>query len=290
MGYRAEVLADSISPSGVRLTTLEVEYPHAIHKDIMTHRMFSRNFQSFRAVPTRVLMAKLREDHFVPDEFNAVVKGMGRGEAVKEQARAKAIWEQQFNDAMFRADSFLEMEIAKEQTNFLLQDFSWITGIITATEWDNFFALRLAVDEGGDPRARKEVHKIARLMNRAIYASKPQDLPYGEWHLPLVTANERLTLSAEELKKISVGRCARVSYLTHDGVRDPSADIALHDRLAASGHMSPFEHVARPITGVPGRGSGGVHEHFWSGNFWGWHQYRKDIPGESNYGEIEDAA
>lgn len=286
--YRAEVLADSISPDGVRLTTLEVEYPHAIHKDIMTHRMFSRNFQSFRAVPTKILMEKLRKDHFVPDEFNGLVKGMGRGEAIEQQETAKAIWEQQFNDAMFRAESFLQLDVAKEQTNFLLQDFSWITGIITATEWDNFFGLRLAVNDEGDPLARKEVYRIATGMKNAIDSSSPNLLPNGEWHLPLINKNERDLLRANELRKISVGRCARVSYLTHNGERDLEADIALHDSLMTNGHMSPFEHVARPIAGTPGRNSGGVKEWYWSGNFWGWYQYRKEIPGEANFGEINE--
>jgi hypothetical protein len=77
---------------------------------------------------------------------------------------------------------------------------------------------------------------------------------------------------------VAVGRCARVSYLTHDGIRDPRADVELAKRLRSSGHMSPFEHVAQaePFEGI----------FEWSGNFRGWKQYRKTIPNEDNFAKV----
>lgn len=104
----------------------------------------------------------------------------------------------------------------------------------------------------------------------------------GEWHLPYVYPNELVVADAEDFRqateheraKLSTARCARVSYLTHDGLRDVNADLALHDKLLASGHMSPFEHAAKVL---PGR----AHMPFY-GNFRSpWIQYRKMLPGES---------
>ena len=76
----------------------------------------------------------------------------------------------------------------------------------------------------------------------------------------------------ETQKKISVAKCARVSYLTHDGTRDFSKDLELYDRLVSAGHMSPTEHVATPMSVLVGD--------IYSGNFRGWLQYRKILCGE----------
>jgi hypothetical protein len=114
-------------------------------------------------------------------------------------------------------------------------------------------------------------------MRDAVLASQPEELGEGEWHLPLVRPEDRdQVASIEDLVKISAGRCARVSYLTHAGVRDLDADIQLHDRLLESGHMSPLEHPARPLS------TGELSEGEWSGNFRGWRSYRKEIAGEAN--------
>ena len=94
----------------------------------------------------------------------------------------------------------------------------------------------------------------------------------GRWHLPLIQDDER-SLPDEELCKLSVARCARVSYLTHDGKRDHERDLDLYERLlggGANGHWSPFEHVATPAADPQ--------QH--SANFVGWEQYRKRFPQE----------
>lgn len=169
--------------------------------------------------------------------------------------------------------------------------------IVSATEWSNFFALRCHRD------AQPEIRNIAVLMRELLQVSTPREQGYRTWHLPLIQPNEIQDWMTENpgkaydevvemWKKISVGRCARVSYLTHDGRRDLEADIKLCDDLRASGHMSPFEHVARPMSlqekemykseihrmtdeGLP-----------FAGNFRGWIQFRKEVPNENNYGLI----
>jgi hypothetical protein len=103
-------------------------------------------------------------------------------------------------------------------------------------------------------------------------ASEPLAIEAGRWHLPLVQDDER-ALPDELLCKLSVARCARVSYLTHDGRRDHDRDLELYERLlggGANGHWSPFEHVATPSAQRSAR----------SANFTGWEQYRKRFPGE----------
>jgi thymidylate synthase ThyX len=289
MSYFAEVIKHSISLADFELVTFEVEYPHAVHKDIMTHR-WARNFKSFRAVPTEILLEEIAQRPFRPEEFNGRVKGMGRGEAIREQAIANMLWDDHVAHSVSTAKKMMELKIAKEQVNFVLQDLCWIRGIITTTmpQLQNFFNLRLDVDENGDPRARKEVYKIASMMYGAYMDSTPGILANGEWHLPLVNdaeimgpnaADEGATVNVDwdYWKKVSVGRCARVSYLTHDGVRDPEKDIALHDRLMGDGHMSPFEHQGKPIPEP-------WYDQTRTGCFgFGWQQYRKFIPGEAVY-------
>lgn len=314
--YRAEILADSISPQGVRLTTMEVEYPHAVHKDIMTHRMLSRNYRSFRASPPEVLLDELEIDPFRPDAFGKRVKGMGqRNEPLNtpdaiDQERAHGIWTHHLEHCKSVAREMVGMDIAKQQVNFVLQDICWITGIITATEWDNFFALRLDTDENGDPKARPEVYRACALMKEAMDGSKPRKLHYGQWAVPLVTHKAGVILGDSDpewefYKQISTGRCARVSYLTHDGIRDPKADVGLHDNLGDDGHMSPFEHQARPFTndewqvvrsiqrvirdsGLPDLMKDHmIREAEFCGNLRGYVQYRKEIENEYNYGALQ---
>jgi hypothetical protein len=114
-------------------------------------------------------------------------------------------------------------------------------------------------------------------MRTATMDSEPAELDWDDWHLPLIRPEDREQMtSLEDLVKVSAGRCARVSYLTHAGKRDLEADIQLHDRLLESGHMSPLEHPARPLSATD------LETSEWSGNFRGWRSYRKLIPSEAN--------
>jgi thymidylate synthase ThyX len=145
----------------------------------------------------------------------------------------------------------------------------FITVIVSATEYSNWFHLRDHKD------AQPEIAWVAAEMHRIYNMHRPTELAAGMWHLPLVGNREIESVDIETAKKISVGRCARVSYLTHDGVRDIAEDVKLHDKLCAGpatgepGHWSPFEHVAQAqAEATP------------SGNFTGWTQYRKAFAAE----------
>jgi hypothetical protein len=302
MGFDAKVLADSVSPAGHRLTTLEATFPRFVLAEFNTHRVFSRNSASSRAIPVAKQLRRVLDDPYVPIEFGSNKPGMQAGPALAGATRdaAEAEWLAARDDAVRHVLGLITspgnvasyddlhacleaaqgslreppaewLNVHKQVANRLLEPFMWHTVIVSSTTWDNFFNLRC------HPDAQPEIRLIAAKMREAVERSVPTRLEPDEWHLPLVGEPEREeTTSAEELAKVSIGRCARVSYLTHDGTRDLAADVALYDRLLESGHMSPMEHVARPMTAAE------LAESEWSGNFQGWIAHRKLVPGESN--------
>ena len=270
MAFSARVLLDSRSPSGARLTTLEVRYPRFIHSEMMTHRVFSRNAASSRAIPIKKMIAAVREEPALPVYWGRNQTGMSAREALAPdvEKRARAEWQAALDDALSHAERLAarDIDLHKQLVNRLLEPFAWITVIITATEWANFYTQRC------HPDAQPEIKHIAEMMLAEYRASTPSLVAPGRWHLPLIQDDER-TLPDEQLCKLSVARCARVSYLTHDGKRDHDRDLELYERLlggGANGHWSPFEHVATPAADAE--------QH--SANFVGWEQYRKRFPQE----------
>lgn len=265
MGYSAKIVLDSISPAGVRLTTMEVTFPRFVLSEWNTHRNFSRNSSSSRAVPTSKMIERVQTDPVFPVEWGKNKKGMSADEAISEdeQAQAKAVWLQARDAALEHAKQLAELKVHKQIVNRILEPFMWHTVIVTSTEWENFFDLRCA------PAAQPEIRTIAMMMREIYAAGTPQTVGIGEWHLPLVQPDER-HLDLETQKMISAARCARVSYLTHDGTRSIDADITLYDRLKGEKHLSPFEHVATPARDLE-----------FHANFRGWVQMRKEIEAPS---------
>jgi thymidylate synthase ThyX len=272
MPFSARVLLDSVSPAGIRLTTMEVRYPRFIHSEVMTHRVLSKNSGSSRAIPIRKMIDAVRSEPAMPLWWGRNQSGMQAREEIDEPMRAlaEAEWKRALEDALAHAERLAasDINLHKQLVNRILEPFAWITVIVTATEWANFFTQRTHED------AQPELKHIADMMLAAYRASTPRPLGLGEWHTPLILPDEESALSQDERLQISVARCARVSYLSHDGTRDHAKDIELYERLVgggANGHWSPFEHVATPL--AEGRSA-------WSGNFRGWEQYRKRFPQE----------
>jgi thymidylate synthase ThyX len=208
----------------------------------------------------------VRNDPAMPVWWGRNQAGMQALAELGDDARAlaQAEWQRALEHALAHAERLAasDINLHKQLVNRILEPFAWITVIITATEWANFFTQRTHED------AQPELKHLAELMLHEYRASEPRPLAFGEWHTPLILADEEAALPVEERLKISVARSARVSYLTHDGARDHAKDIELYERLlggGANGHWSPFEHVATPLA------SAGE----WSGNFRGWLQYRK---------------
>lgn len=74
--YSTRVLKDSVAPCGKRLTTWELTYPRFVHAELMTHRLFSRNSASSRAIPTEKLIERVEKDPAMPIFWGKNQKGM----------------------------------------------------------------------------------------------------------------------------------------------------------------------------------------------------------------------
>ena len=251
---RADVILDSISFVGVRLTTLLLEYPRFIHSQFMTHRMFSRNAASSRAIPVQKMLERVQQSPVVPIHWGKNRKGMQATEEVSEKDEALSLWFSARDAALQHAEQLMALGVHKQIANRLLEPFSHIQVVVSATEWENFFNLRLHDD------AQPEIQALARAIKDAMDSSEPQARVY---HIPFILEDEQDLPLADQLR-VSVARCARTSYYYHDGRRSNiEEDKKLFERLAKNGHWSPFEHQA--IVGVPDK--------FYA-NFKGWIQFR----------------
>jgi thymidylate synthase ThyX len=202
--------------------------------------------------------------------------GMQANDELNDVERFYAIqeWLNARDRAVADVKKLQNLTVHKQLANRLLEPWLWHTVITTSTEWDNFFTQRCHKD------AQPEMKAAAMAAQYAYYTSTPTLIKYGEWHLPFIDHHDYETLVFRDLlqgyilddtlKKISVARCARVSYNNHDGVRDINKDLELFEKLSKGNHFSPFEHVATPDTtlNVPG-------------NLKGWRQYRHDFPNEN---------
>lgn len=275
MTYSAKVIEDSISPLGKRLTTLEVCIPRPILSEFNTHRRFSRNSASSRAIPVAKQLARIRNNPFMPLHWGKNQPGMQAEVELteEEQTIAKLIWLEARDAAVNQAERLMDLGVHKQVTNRILEPYMWHTVIVTATEWSNFFALRRS------PKAQPEIHHVADLMWDAMDESAPSFINWGEWHLPYIQEDER-DLPLADLIRISSARCARVSYLTHDGVRDLDKDLQLYRDLEGPGHMSPMEHPATPTDPNDEHRSN-------PGNFIGWTQFRELLPHQEDFSKRE---
>lgn len=259
MPYHAEVLLDSLSPAGHRLTTFVLRFPRFVLPEFNTHRMFSRNASSSRAIPTTRLIQQLRDDPVEPVEWGRNQAGMQARDVLPpaEAASAAAVWHEARESALRSADQLRALGVHKQVVNRVLEPWMWAGVVVSSTTYENFFTLRCHAD------AQPEIKRLADMMRSAYEASVPRRLAAGQWHLPFVRGADDEALDVELQRKVAVARAARVSYLTHTGTRDIDADLTLHERLLEAGHWSPFEHVACAVEGDAT-----------FNNFTGWQAYR----------------
>lgn len=280
----AKVVLDSVSPDGVRLTTLEVVFPRIVLAEFNTHRVLSRNSASSRAIPVEKMLQRAAEDTYIPETWGRNGRGMQAKEALvgSDAVRAEREWLYARDDALEHARKLLEIGVHKQETNRILEPWLWHTCIVSATEWSNFRHLRAHAD------AHPAIQRTAKAIIAVLDEHEPEELPWGDWHLPIVSEEDWKWAQDKGdpqylLAKLSSARSARVSYLTHDGIRDLDADFGLHDRLLSAGHMSPFEHAAQCERNeardmLP---KGLPFEAEFLGNFRRpWKQYRKLLPYE----------
>ena len=277
MTITAKILAHSFNPNtNTDVVTFELEYPLVIHAHLLTHRVFSRNTASQRAIPVKAMIKAVMENPYIPIKWGKNQAGMvAKDEEVEDIERAKAEWLRARDAAAKAAEELDKMGLHKQHTNRLLAPFQHTKVVVTTTELDNFFNLRLASD------AQPEVQELAKAMKKAYEYSVFYILQEDEWHLPyidMVAAYDdggNLTwqylyqgteVSLEDAKAISVACCAAVSYRMEDITIERAQDI--YKKLGVGTnkfHASPFEHVCTPWQ---------WDEEVEKGNLLGFHQLR----------------
>lgn len=284
----AKIVTDSIGSNGVRITTFVLTYPRFIHAEFMTHRVFSRNASSSRATPVKKSIQMVIDNPVIPLAFTKNKAGMQGGEALtgEQEAAAVAAWLEGRDRAVEMANKLADLEVHKQYANRILEPYAHITVVATATDLDNWFALRCHY------MAQPEICELAMQMLDRYQSETPKEMQEGRWHLPFVDdkaineikAKFGIACLQESQEAIdvairrSVARCARVSYLNHDGTETSiEDDIKLYDRLLGSVpiHASPAEHQARALSKFS------HYSQHLTGNFRGWIQYRKTLDHEN---------
>jgi len=288
--YAAKVLADSMAPNGVRLVTMEVTFPRFILAEFNTHRMFSRNSASSRAIPLERRIAQVRANPFVPEAFGANKSGMQAGADLGgwKAVVARWLWLLAAKFCVLIAWGMSHLGIHKQHANRVIELWAWHTVVVSATEWENFFRLRTHKD------AQPEMQIVAKMMRDAHTSSVSLLLKEGDWHLPYVTSDERSSLSESQEVALSVVKCAAVSFERQNTERTREAVTARHDAMIKSAHWSPFEHVAQVGSerdvdklGLFKMGEDDFIPEF-IGNFRApWVQYRKRFPNEEVWEHLE---
>lgn len=305
----AKVICDSISEQGVRLTTFEIEYPRIVMSEFNTMRAISKNSSSSRAIPVSKMLEHTQTVNLKPVYFGSKKAGMQAGKELVggDLINAKLFWESALFDAVTWATELDELGVAKEVTNRLVEPFQLVKVVCTATDWDNFFNLRL------HPDADPNICMLAYKMYKAMEESKPYELKQGKWHLPFVNVGwngkgdicyfdeDFNSVELEQAIRLSAASCASVSYRT-EGMTLEKAD-KIFDMLikAEVVHSSPFEHIATPVKpkynelgyvrvncSEPQSWEEGITHmnkqgQLCSGNLRGWVQYRHLLPNNTNW-------
>ena len=295
----ARIIADSISPQGIRMTTMEIEYPRFILAELNTHRMLSKNSASSRAIPVKAMHDHIRANTAAPVYWGVNQPGMKAKEEATgaDLSEAKYIWAKARDAALAYSATLADLNIHKQITNRITEPWMIMKTVISGTEWRNFFWLRAHAD------AQPEIHELATKMFDAYNASTPIELQPGEWHLPYVEhkrnnhgrleyfdANGQ-TLTAVQARVVSASCCAQVSYRKNDDSVEKAQKIFQQLIESQPCHASPVEHQATPMDvdnieqweKVDGITHCDRQHQFWSGNLRGWIQFRKLIPGEAQW-------
>lgn len=292
----ARIIADSIGKDAPRLITYELQYPRMIHAEVMTHKVFSRNASSSRAIPVSRMLQMVEANCAMPAQWRMNEPGM-QGFTLADAATAKAATQLTLR-AMRAATKYArEMDalgLHKQHVNRLTEPYQYIKVVLTSSQWKNFFGLR------NHPAADPTIQKLAQMMQYEFDTSTPSLLSDSEWHLPYITEDDydraleyHLQNGGDDypgagcepleiLRRMSAARCARVSYNNFKGeVPKISSDLSLFDKLVVSQpvHASPTEHQASPDIYL-GSNSGWRYPEK-HGNLIGWQQFRKFIANEN---------
>ena len=277
MTISAKVIAYSVYVDK-ELITFELEYPRFIHSEFMTHRVFSRNGASSRAIPIQTQIQYIQTNTAGPVEWGKNKPGMQADEPIENDKEAEKLWISARDAAIVHANQLSQLGVHKQLTNRVLEPFSHMKVVLTTTELDNWFELRDHKD------AQPEIQELARTMKIAKEQYVKTPLSVGDWHLPYYQNGHWNNTSPDTLDDaiaISASCCAQVSYRKLDDGLSKAKNI--YDKLLTSKpmHASPFEHQATPMEAneynwltIPGVTHIDKFGNVWSNNFKGWVQYR----------------
>ena len=269
---QVKVIADSISKEGKRINTFELIYPIFIHAEILRHRLFSRTVESSRAKPIKKNLDEVRINPVLPRHLTLNEPGMVGTKEITDYEAKENIYDSlaMLANMTVTAIEFLEQEyhLHKQVLNRYLEPFLNTKEVVSSTEWDNFFTLRLA------PDAEPHIQELAALMKKGLEQSIPKLVKENGVHLPYVTEEEKSKYPINTLMKISSARCARCSYKLYDGTTDIEKDLILYEKLRKGKHLSPMEHVA--IADYKDYEGNWANPEY-HGNFVGWCQHRKYV-------------
>lgn len=248
MAIRAEILAHSQDiGTGREVVTFLLTYHRFIHAEVMTYRVFNRNAASSRAMPVKKTLWDVWSNPAVPVRFGKSRKGMQDGGPLPAgSARlARFLWLMARYPVLLVCWCLLQVGVHKQFVNRLLEPWSWMTLLVTATQWENFYRQRCHAS------AQPEIRELAETMLRAHAASVPRMLHVGQWHFPFAMPLEIAAAEAdgsdgiEQLLKRCTARSARTSYRNFYGKDDVADDLRLTADLTRDKHWSPFEHCCQ---------------------------------------------
>lgn len=230
---KVKLLADSISPKGHRVTSIYAYYPRYIHSELLTHRVFSRNSSSSRAM-------RLKDQEIWIPTFYEDGPGMQTKVLCKDQGWRRAKWIEAYYTTLQTARS---LQCHHSVANRLIEPFTFIHTIITATEWENFFKLRC------HPDAEVSMQQLAGMIKEVIDQSTPVE---RHWHCAFYSGE---TEPSTDDMLLAAAKCARISYAVDLESYPFTADEdrKLYGKLVKNGHASPFEHGGKMEGMWPGK-------------------------------------
>lgn len=241
----AKILVHSVDKFQQELITFELYYPRKIHGEVMTYRMFSRNTASSRAIPFAKNLADIDKNLYMPFDVRVNMPGMQGLSRLDEDS---LYWFQSYHQNLWDetkrvTEIMSDLKPHKQHINRYLEPFQYIRVILTSCR----SGIEHLIMQRLHPMADPEFYLLAQKISEELENSIPILLKEGQYHLPFILPQDRIVLGAGDLIKVSVARCARVSYHNHttDTV-DYEKDFDLYKRLRTENppHMSPFEHVA----------------------------------------------
>lgn len=273
--YEAKIIADSISPTGVRLTSVAIVIPRFVLAQLNTHGVLAKSTSSSRAIPVERMISEVVNNPVMPLFWGKNKRGMQASEEIKQIDEAKKVWLEGAKSAVDLAHRLAELQVHKQITNRVLEPYMWARTIVTGTDWDNFMLLRR------HHTTQPEMAKGAQCIYEAMLASTPKET---DIHAPYITELEFSTLEDVDIPICSAARCARVSYMNHDGtLPDVAKDKALFETLAIDRppHMSPLEHVGFWVESLK-------EDREYTRKFRGWTQFRALVEniGWGNYPQV----